>query len=150
MHRLPRLLASFLFALALVACNRQGPELPKQVDGAAAEGDSGRQGVDTVVVDPNAAFVGGALAENGDIATPQREFAVGDTVYVSVPSKGRRMGSQLEVFWFHSDGRSRKDEQKRMEAAFTAFEFQPEEAGRYNVEVDVNGRPIALVEFEVR
>ncbi len=139
---------ALLCCLAL-ACNRQAPELPTGSD-AETEEDSGREGVDTVVVDPNAAFVGSALTETGEIATPQREFNVGDTVYLSVPSKGRRLGSGLEVFWFHSDGRSRRDDQKRIEGPFTALEFVPEEAGQYNVEVAVDGRTVGLVEFEVR
>ena len=36
------------------------------------------------------------------------------------------------------------------EGPFTVFEYTPEDAGKYNTEVDVNGRPIALVEFEVK
>ena len=144
-----RFLAIAVLACVLAACNRQAPDL-SQADQSAPAAESGRDGVETVVVDPNAAFVGSALTENGEIATPQREFALGDTVYVSVPSKGRRLASQLEVFWFHEDGLSRKDDQKRIEGPFSAFEFVPEEPGRYNVEVAVGGRTVGLVEFEVR
>ena len=144
-----RILAASALLLSLAACNRQGPELPAAVDSTKNAADNAN-GVDTVVVSPTAAFVGSALDENGDIATPQRDFAVADTVYVSVPSKGRRLGDRLEVFWFHQDGRSRKDEIKNIAGPFTAFEFQPSEVGKYNVEVDVNNRPIALVEFEVK
>ena len=147
MRHLARLPAIALLACLLLACNREGPDLSKAEQAAAQQSE--REGVETVVVDPNA-FVGSALTENGDIATAQREFALGDTVYLSVPSKGRRLGSQLEVFWFHEDGRSRKDDQKRIEGPFSAFEYVPEEAGRYNVEVAVSGRTVGLVEFEVR
>ena len=143
-----RPLAALLLALTLVACNRQGPELPTSVeDGAAQDGGDGLQ---TVVVDPNAAFVGAAVDAAGDIATRQNQFNAGDTVYLSVPSKGRRLGSRVEVFWFHEDGKSRKDEFKTITGPFTVFEFQPSDPGRYNVEVDVNARAIALVEFLVK
>ena len=140
-----------LLALALAAagCNRTGPDIPKAMDeesGTAAA----REGVDTVTIDPNAAFVGSAVDANGNIATPQREFAVGDTVYISVPSKGRRMGSPVEVFWFHDDGKSRKDERKVIQGAYTVFELQPADPGTYNPEVDIDGRPVGLVEFVVR
>jgi len=143
-----RMSVAIVIALTLVACNRQGPEIPKPVgDGS---GQDGGDGVQTVVVDPNGAFVGAAVGAAGEITTPQRAFNAGDTVYVSVPSKGRRLGSPVEVFWFHDDGKSRKDEQKRIAGSFTVFEFQPTDPGQYNVEVDVGGRAIALVDFLVK
>ena len=135
--------------VAAAGCNRTGPEIPKDVKDSAGTAES-RDGIDTVTIDPNTAFVGSAVDANGDIATPQREFAVGDTVYISVPSKGRRMGSPVEVFWFHDDGKSRKDERKAIQGAFTVFELQAADPGTYNTEVDVDGRPVALVEFVVR
>ena len=149
MNTMLRLLATLLLTLAVMACNRQGPEIPKPVadgEGQAQNGD----GVQTVVVDPNAAFVGAAVDAAGDITTPQREFNTGDTVYISVPSKGRKLGSKVEVFWFHDDGTSRKDEAKPIAGPFTVFEFQPIDPGSYNVEVDAGGRAIALVEFQLK
>lgn len=148
MPHMQRLTVVLLIACGLVACNRKGPEVPTEVKDAAAE--AGTDGIGTVTVDPNAAFVGAEVDGAGEIAKPQREFKPGDTVYISVPSKGRQLGSSLEIFWFHDDGRSRKDETKRIDGPFTVFEFKPEDAGKYNTEVDVNGRPIALVEFEVK
>jgi len=135
--------------VATAGCNVSGPDIPKAVDGKDQAAES-REGIDTVTIDPNAAFVGSAVDVNGDIATPQREFAVGDTVYISVPSKGHRVGSPVEVFWFHDDGKSRKDDRKAIQGAFTAFELQAADPGTYNTEVDINGRPVALVEFVVR
>lgn len=151
MPRLARLSVLLLAAVALAACNRQGPQLPTG-QGKTADADASQRegGIDTVTVDPNAAFVGAAVDANGEIAEPAREFKVGQTVYVSVPSKGRKLGSEVEVFWFHQDRRSRKDERKPISGPFTVFEFQPTETGQYNTEVDVNGRPIALVQFEVK
>ena len=106
-----RILGSVLLALALAACNRQGPDAPE----------------------------------------PAREFQSGQKVYISVPTKyGRKIGDKLDIFWFHDDGRSRKDDKKPIEGPFTVFEFAPTDAGLYHVEVDANGRPIALVEFEVK
>ena len=138
-----------LLACALAACNRQGPEQPTAIDADPATRQD-PNGIGTVEVAPDTAFVGSAVDDRGDLLTPQYEFTTGSTVYVSVPTKGRKMGDRMEVFWFHDDGRSRKDEAKKIAGPFTAFEFQPSEAGKYNVEVDVNNRPIALVEFEVK
>ena len=143
-----RMLAMGLALLLVAGCNRQGPELPTGVEQDSADSDI--NGVGTYIIDPNAAFVGSAVDAAGEIATPAREFSPGQTVYISVPSKGRKLGSELEIFWFHADGISRKEERKRIEGAFTVFEFQPSDTGKYNTEVDVSGRPVGLVEFEVK
>jgi hypothetical protein len=145
-----RALGLVLVACALAACNRQGPELPTAVDANPKPKQQDANGVGTVEVAPDTAFVGSAIDDRGDLVTPRHDFAVDSTVYVSVPTKGYRMGSRMEVFWFHEDGKSRKDEAKKVAGPFTAFEFKPSDAGKYNVEVDVNNRPIALVEFEVK
>ena len=144
-----RTLSLALLSCALVACNRQGPQAPTAVDANPAPKDD-PNGVGTVEVKPNVAFVGSAIDDQGDLVKRQHDFATGATVYVSVPSKGRKLGDQMEVFWFHEDGRSRKEEHKKIAGPFTAFDFEAKEAGKYNVEVDVNNRPIALVEFEVK
>jgi hypothetical protein len=71
-------------------------------------------------------------------------------VYISVPTKfGRKQGERLEVFWFNQ-GKSQKEDTKNIQGPFTVFEFAPTDAGAYNVEVDANGRPVALVQFEVK
>lgn len=145
----PRIAGSILLLLALVACNRQGPETPKAVDDNREVREN--DGVESVMVSPDAAKVGGEVDANGDIATEVRAFEVGQKVYISVPTKlGRKIGDKLEIFWFHDDGRSRRDETRQIANAFTVFEFTPADAGAYNVEVDANGRPIALVQFEVK
>ena len=54
------------------------------------------------------------------------------------------------MFWFHDDGRSRIDDRKVIAGANTVFELVAADPGPYNVEVDANGRPVALVQFEVK
>lgn len=144
-----RMLATALVLLMAAGCNRQGPEVPRAVDDNTL--DDAVEGVQSVVVNPNAAKVGSAVDEEGAISTPATEFAAGQTIYISVPTQyGRKQGDNLEVFWFHDDGRSRKDDRKVIAGPFTTFELIAEDAGPYNVEVDANGRPIALVQFTVK
>ena len=144
-----RLLGLFLCALALAACNRQGPQVPKAVDDNAEAQDHG-DGVQSVVVNPDAAKVGSEVDGAGDIVAETRQFKAGENIYISVPMKfGRKAGDQLEIFWFHEDGRSRKEDRKRIAGPFTVFEYAPADAGEYNVEVAANGQPIALVQFVV-
>jgi len=148
-HTWKRTLGLILLTGALVACNRQGLEQPTAIDTNAARQEN-PNGIGTVEVANNVAFVGSAIDDRGDLVTPQYDFTTGATVYVSVPTQGRKLGDRMEAFWFHDDGRSRKEEAKPINGPFTAFEFEPTEAGKYNVEVAVNNRPIALVEFEVK
>lgn len=144
-----RLFGLMLATCAVVACNRQGPQVPKQVDDNQAQQDT-TEGVESVTVDPNAAIAGSEVDAAGDITAPSREFESGQTVYISVPSKlGRKQGEKLEVFWFHQ-GKSQKEDTKPVAGPFTVFEHIPTEPGDYNVEVDANGRPIALVQFTVK
>lgn len=145
-----RLLATALTLLLVAGCNRQGPEVPRAVDDNKSVDDYG-DGIQSVVVDPNAAKVGSAVDDSGAITTPAQEFAVDQTIYISVPTRyGRKVGDRLEVFWFHDDGRSRKDDRKVAAGPYTVFEMIASDPGPYNVEVDANGRPIALVQFTVK
>jgi hypothetical protein len=145
-----RIAGSALLLLALVACNRQGPETPKAVDDNKDVQDQ-NDGIESVVVSPDAAKVGSEANDAGDIVTEARVFEAGQKVHISVPTRfGRKIGERLEIFWFHDDGRSRRDEAKQIAGPFTLFEFTPADAGPYNVEIAANGRPIALVQFEVK
>ena len=150
MMPVPRFLCLLLAAVALTACNRQGPQVPKPVDDNTSVPQRHDDGVESVVVNPNAAKAGAEVDGNGDIITPLREFKSGQTVYISVPTKfGRKQGERLEVFWFNQ-GKSQKEDTKNIQGPFTVFEFTPTDTGAYNVEVDANGRPVALVQFEVK
>ena len=145
-----RVLATALVLLMAAGCNRQGPEVPHGVDDNKSVDDQG-EGVQSVVVNPNAAKVGSAVDEQGAISTAAYEFDAGQTIYISVPTQfGRKIGERLEIFWFHDDGRSRKDEQKTIAGPFTVFELIAKDAGEYSVEVDASGRPIALVQFTIK
>jgi predicted small lipoprotein YifL len=149
MSPVTRTLCLLIATAALAACNRQGPQVPKPVDDNTAV-QHHNDGVESVTVNPNAAKAGAEVDGNGDIATPVHEFTSGQTVYISVPTKfGRKNGEKLEVFWF-SQGKSQKEDAKAIQGPFTVFEYAPTEPGAYNVEVDANGRPVALVQFEVK
>ena len=55
-------------------------------------------GVEAVVVSPNAAKVGSEADDAGDIGTASRAFEAGQKVFISVPAKfGRKVGDKLET-----------------------------------------------------
>ena len=150
MNPVTRTLFLLIASVALAACNRQGPQVPKPVDDNTNAPQRRDDGVESVTVNPNAAKAGAEVDGNGDIVTPVHEFKSGQTVYISVPTKfGRKNGEKLEVFWF-LQGKSQKEDTKTIQGPFTVFEFAPSDTGAYNVEVDANGRPVALVQFEVK
>ena len=150
MSPVTRTLCLLIATAALAACNRQGPQVPKPVDDNTNAPQRRDDGVESVTVNPNAAKAGAEVDGIGDIVTPVHEFKSGQTVYISVPTKfGRKNGEKLEVFWF-LQGKSQKEDTKTIQGPFTVFEFAPSDTGAYNVEVDANGRPVALVQFEVK
>ena len=89
-----RVLATALVLLMAAGCNRQGPEVPRGVDDNKTVEDYG-EGVQSVVVNPNAAKVGSAVDEQGAISTPAHEFAAGQTIYISVPTQFGRKEKML-------------------------------------------------------
>lgn len=142
-----RVLATTLAMLVLSGCNRDGMQLPGAVEEAQQDD---RASNDPFVVAGDAGKVGAAVDGNGDISEPKVVFAPNETVYVSMDAKGRRQGDRVRVFWFHADGLSRKEEEKRIEGPFVAFDYVPTEAGRFRIAIDLNDRPIGLVDFEVQ
>ena len=83
-----RIAGSALLVLALVACNRQGPEVPKGVDDNKEVVDQG-DGIESVMVRPDAAKVGSEANEAGDILTV--EFTV-----CGIPCLGLNGGPQFK------------------------------------------------------
>ncbi len=149
MNTMRRLSALGLMLCALAACNRDDLQLPKAVEGSAEE-PAIRDPATPFVVSATAGKVGAAIDGNGDISEARTTFAPDEKVYVSMNAKGRRQGDRVHVYWFHSDGLSRKEEEKKIAGPFVAFDFSPSETGRYSIEIDVNDRPIGLVDFEVK
>ena len=147
MNILVRFLAAGLMVSLLASCNRDSLQLPEKVEEAK---DDGREASDAFVVSATAAKIGAAVDDQGAISEPQTSFAIGDTVFLSMEAKGRRLGDRVRVFWFHEDGKSRKEEEKTLTGPYVHFEYQPEETGVFHTEVDVNDNPIGLVDFEVK
>lgn len=143
-----RVLATALVLLMVAGCNRDGLQLP----GAVEEKDdqANREANDPYMVSATAAKIGAAVDESGDISEPRTTFAPNDTVFLSMDAKGRRMGDRVKVYWFHEDGKSRREDEKVLDGPFVYFEYQPTESGKFHAEVDVNERPIGLVDFEVK
>ena len=149
MNTMQRLSALGLMLCALAACNRDDLQLPKAAE-ASVDEPATRDPATPYVVSGTVGKIGAAIDGNGDISEARTTFAPDEKVYVSMNAKGRRQGDRVHVYWFHSDGLSRKEEGKQIAGPFVAFDFTPSETGKYSIEIDVNERPIGLVDFEVK
>lgn len=151
MMPVPRFLCLLLAAVALTACNRQGPQVPKLRDDNTSCAAAPRRWRGVGRRQPECGQ--GRRAEvdgNGDITNlAARIQERTNRVHLGAHQLGRKQGERLEVFWFNQ-GKSQKEDTKNIQGPFTVFEFAPTDTGAYNVEVDANGRPVALVQFEVK
>lgn len=149
MNTMRRLSVLSLMLCALAACNRDDLQLPGAVADNADDA-ANRDAADPYIVSGTVGKTGAAIDEHGNINDPKTVFAPNEKVYVSMDAKGRRRGDRVQVYWFHADGVSRKEEEKKIEGPFVAFDFVPAETGKYSIEIDVNERPIGLTDFEVK
>jgi hypothetical protein len=147
------LIAASVFVVASLACGRSetsapAPQAPPpQVSAPAPAAQPG--GVGTIEL-------GTAVGADGRVTAPAAIFAPSDTIYVSVLTRGQAPGATLSARWTYEDGQLVSEGRETLGASGgTATEFhiaKPDgwPAGRYRVEIALNGRPAGAREFEVR
>ncbi|GGZ70764.1 hypothetical protein GCM10008101_26390 [Lysobacter xinjiangensis] len=161
MPRLRLFVFATLAAFVLAACNEGAEDMPaatskteRPTGASTPSGVSG--GLNPVSVDANAIAVGTQV--NGDVAVraDSPQFTVNDTVYASY-SEGRLppSGGNARVYWTYQDGRTHKEETAKIEPGQQAvlFSFSAADGmkpGRYNVQIDINMRPVGIVDFQIR
>ena len=155
-------LCAVLAAVALAACEDK-MDAPVADAGAPAADVAGAAPaapppapVDSAPVEPvsvaaDAVRVGTALDAAGAATGAKPTYAMDDTVYASMSAKGR--SGTAKVYWTGADGFSVKDEEKPLSGENVNFQFSRADgmkAGKYNVEVDVDGVPAGIVDFTVQ
>lgn len=154
------------FALVLSACNKPAPEATTTpADSAAATTTQPRtpeilpatpppDAVMPVEVKADAIAVGSALGANQAVTAAKPIYAAGDTIYVSMPTKGRAAGANAHVYWTAAQtGLSVKEEDKKLSGDYVNFQIAKADGlkpGNYNVEIDVSDKPVGIVEFKVQ
>lgn len=151
-------------ALGLVACKKEEPTATASTPDADAQQilEEGQppplpveppaDAVIPVEVAANAFAIGSSLTDN-KASAPKPVYATGDTIYASLPAGRYRSGSTVNVYWTYEDGSSHKDETKEISGQFVTFQFSAADgmkAGKYNVEIGVNDKPVGIVDFVVR
>lgn len=156
-------LCAILAAASLAACEEK-IDAPV-ADTAAPAADAANAGasagpvanpVDSAPVEPvavaaDAVKVGTALDATGAASGAKPAYSTSDTVYASLSAKGRT--GTAKVYWTASNGLSAKEEEKALSGENVNFQFSRAEgmkAGKYNVEIDVDGVPAGIVDFTVQ
>lgn len=165
MRKLPATLLLTALALGLGACKKDAEQAPAPMSEAQAEQEAANDAFPPLPVEPPAdavipvtvaadAFtIGSALGANNQAATPKAVYAVGDTVYASLPARRYRNGSSANVYWTYEDGQSHKEETRKISGEFVTFEFSKADGmkpGKYNVEIGVDDKPVGIVDFVVQ
>lgn len=107
-----------------------------------------------VTVSANAFAVGSAQGPDGAAISPKASYTMNDTVYASLPGGKYPNGAIARIYWTSAkDGNSHKEEEKTIASGPTSFEFSQADGmkpGTYNVEIDVNDRPVGIVDVVVK
>ncbi len=106
-----------------------------------------------VTVAANAFAIGSVLSPEGAATTPKASYSVSDTLYASLPAGKFPSGATARIYWTYAkDGISHKEEEKEVGTGPVNFQFSRADglkAGEYNVEIDINDRPIGIVDVVV-
>lgn len=158
-------LCAVLAAASLAACE-------EKMDTSVADADAGAPAVDAASATPatpppqapvdsapvepvsvaaDAVRVGTALDPSGAASGSKPAYSTSDTLYASLSAKGR--SGIAKVYWTAPNGLSAKEEEKPLSGDNVNFQFSRADgmkAGKYNVEIDVDGVPAGIVDFTVQ
>lgn len=148
-----------LFALSLVvallpmmsACNRDTEE--EEVQSSPPATTTANETVRVTNVDVGRSI--GADKKVNDNATTD-EFGRNDTIYVSVDTEGSASGAALSARWTFEDGQVVDESSQTISTtgpAVTEFHISKPDgfpAGKYKVEISLNGQSVETKDFEVK
>ena len=156
-------LCAVLAAFALAACEEKIDAPVADTGAAATDADAistpatpPPAPVDSAPVEPvsvaaDAVRVGTALDAAGAASGAKPAYSTSDTLHASLSAKGRT--GTAKVYWTASNGLSAKEEEKALSGDNVSFQFSRADgmkAGKYNVEIDVDGVPAGIVDFTVQ
>ena len=100
--------------------------------------------------------LGKAIGADKRVATPSTTFAPKDTIYASVATTGSAPSKTITAKWTYQDGQTVKQESDTIAPtgpAATEFHITKKSgwpAGKYKVEIAVDGTPATTKDFEVK
>ena len=147
------LVAASVFVVASLACGRSETPAPASAPApppisSPAPGALPGRGASIEL--------GTAVDAQGRVTAPAAVFAAGDTIHASVVTEGQPPGATLTARWTYEDGQVVSEGRETLatsDEAVTEFHVAKPDgwpAGRYQVEIALNGRPLGTRGFEVR
>ena len=99
--------------------------------------------------------IGSAIDAARRVTSPQTTFAPGDTIYVSVETRGASPGATLTARWTYQDGQLVNESSQSLESGANVSEFHIAKpsgwpAGRYQLQVLAGAASAGVRTFEVR
>jgi hypothetical protein len=100
--------------------------------------------------------LGKAIGADKRVATPSTTFGPRDTIYASVATTGSAPSKTISAKWTYQDGQTVKEDSQTIAPtgpAVTEFHVGKKSAwpaGKYKVEIAVDGTPATSKEFEVK
>lgn len=142
-------LAVGLAAAGAAGCKKEAPP-PPQEEAAAPAPAAAEFNVSTVEL-------GSQVGADKRVTTPTTTFKPKDTIYVSVATEGSSAGAKaITAKWTFEDGQVVKEDSENIRPSGpAATEFHIAKpggwpAGKYKVEIAVDGNPTGSKEFEVK
>jgi hypothetical protein len=146
------LLMAIGLALAPVGCKKNAP--PPAETGNADTAPAAPAPAEAFAVSD--VTLGKAIGADKKVATPTTTFATRDTIYASVATSGSAPSKTITAKWTYQDGQTVKEGSETIAPtgpAVTEFHLAkktPWPAGKYKVEIAVDGTPSTTKEFEVK
>lgn len=144
------------FALALSACKKETPveaaappPPPVPVEPAMAPPPPAMP----AAVEVAAVNLGTKVGADQKVETASTSFTTSDVIYVAIDTKNAAKDVALAAKWTAADGKVVHEESTMISPeadTTTNFKFSGLAAGKYKVEISLNGTPAQSVEFEVK
>jgi hypothetical protein len=153
-HRIATLI--LMGSIALFACKKAPPE-PAPVPTVQAPASTAETTPAVTPFKVTSIQLGKAIGSDKTISEPATTFGPKDTIYASVASEGTASSVTVKARWTYGDAGQFVSESEQTLAptgpAVTEFHVSKASgwpAGKYKVEISVDGSPAGAQEFEVK
>ena len=165
MSHLRFLLLPVAASLLLAACGKEGADdavtPPAGTPSAAVQPtppplpvDPPATAVQPTTVSADAVTIGTKLQGDMVVKSASPQFSTSDTVLAGASVKGKPAGAEVAVYWTYEDGRTHKEERRKLAGEqYVSFSFgkiDGMKAGKYNAQIDVDMVPVGITDFVVK
>lgn len=110
--------------------------------------------VQPTTVSADAVTIGTALQGEKVVKSASPQFSTSDTVLAGASVKGKPAGAEVAVYWTYEDGRTHKEERRKLAGEqYVSFSFAKIDGmkpGKYNAQIDVDMVPVGITDFVVK